>query len=337
MLVMVVGFRRSRGVPRWLWVLLIGAGLWLLVAGVAIATGNLIIAPEALLLGGFVVPAALLFWVLGQVGQGDARLPRTELDAPRVVAAFALGGGLGLVGSALIEDYWTSAWPRVFFFDVAVTEEVLKFLAVWILALPLGAYLRRDGMLLGAAVGLGFSAFESTGYAFNALVSARVLSPEVLTLQAMRGLLTPVGHGLWTALVGGALFAAARGGRRLRMTWSVAGWLVLVCALHAAWDTSRGVAATVIVLSGGGGGAEVSRDLLLGTGYRAMVAAHGPAIEVLSGVVQVIVGVIGVALFVWSWRLARSPGPPPPSAAQGSGRSDRRGIDADDPLPGREH
>jgi protease PrsW len=27
----------------------------------------------------------------------------------------------------------------------------------------------RDGMVLGAAVGFGFAAFESAGYAFNAL------------------------------------------------------------------------------------------------------------------------------------------------------------------------
>ena len=251
------------------------------------------------MLGGFVVPTALLFWILGRLTPEDPAI-RTGLDARRVLAAFALGGGLGLLGSALVEDFWTSQWPRVFFFDVAVTEEVVKFGAVWLLALPMAVYLRRDGMLLGAAVGLGFSAFESTGYAFNVLVSERLMHGDVLVTQAVRGLLTPVGHGLWTALLGGALFAAARGGR-LRMTWSVAGWLALVIGLHILWDISRGFAATAIVLSGGAGGAGVSRELLLGTGYRSLVAAHGPAIEVISGVVQTVVAVIGVVLFVRYW------------------------------------
>ena len=312
---MVKGKRRA---PQWLWVLAVGIVLWLITAGVAIGTRNLLIAPEALLLGGFVVPTALLFWVMGRLTPSD-RGVRTALDAPRILAAFALGGGLGLLGSALIEDYWTSAWPRVFFFDVAVTEEVVKFVAVWLLALPLAAYLRRDGMLLGAAVGLGFSAFESTGYAFNVLVTDRLMQPDVLAMQAVRGVLTPVGHGLWTALVGGALFAAARGGR-LRLTWSVVGWLALVTGLHALWDISRGLAATVIVLSGGGGlsGVSVSRELLLGTGYRSLVAAHGPAIEAISAVVQVVVAVVGVALWLRYWR--RSVGEAHASGAAGATR-----------------
>ena len=296
--------RLSR-LPRWAWVLIIGVAMWLVTAAVAIGTHNQIIVPETLLLGGFVVPTALLFWILGELG-GDrggrrAAVPATELDPIRVLTAFALGGGLGLLGSALIEDFWTAAWPRVFFFDVAVTEEVVKLAAVWLLALPLAVYLRRDGMLLGGAVGLGFSAFESTGYAFNALVGGRHIGADVLAVQAVRGLLTPVGHALWTALLAGALFAAARNGRRLRLTWSVVGWLALVCGLHALWDVSRGVAATAIAL---GEGTRVNRDLLLGTGYQSMVAVHGQTIEVISATVQFVIALVGVVLFVRYWRLA---------------------------------
>lgn len=299
--------------PQWLWVLIIGVVLWLVAAGVAIATQNIIIVPEVLMLGGFVVPTALLFWILERITPGPAPAPRTALDAPRVLAAFALGGGLGLLASAVIEDYWTSAWPRVFFFDVAVTEELVKFGAVWLLALPLVMYLRRDGMLLGAAVGLGFSAFESTGYAFNVLVTERVMHTDVLTTQAVRGVLTPVGHALWTALVAGALFAAARsgdtpGGRavargRLRLTWSVVGWLALACGLHALWDISRGIGASIIVWREGG---RVNRDLLLGTAYQSLATTEGSTIELISGVVQTLIAVAGVVLFVRYWRLAGS-------------------------------
>ncbi len=298
--------RLSR-LPRWAWVLVIGVAMWMVTAAVAIGTHNQIIVPETLLLGGFVVPTALLFWILGELGSDQRAAihaepaPPTELDPIRVLTAFALGGGLGLLGSALIEDLWTAAWPRVFFFDVAVTEEVVKLAAVWLLALPMVVYLRRDGMLLGAAVGLGFSAFESTGYAFNALVAGRQIGADVLAVQAVRGLLTPVGHALWTALLAGALFAAARNGRRLRLTWSVVGWLALACALHAAWDVSRGVAATAIALGNGG---RVNRELLLGTGYQAMVGSHGQAIEVISAGVQFVIAVVGVVLFLRYWRLA---------------------------------
>jgi RsiW-degrading membrane proteinase PrsW (M82 family) len=34
----------------------------------------------------------------------------------------------------------------------------------------------RDGMVLGAAVGFGFAAFESAGYTFNALLTRTGLS-----------------------------------------------------------------------------------------------------------------------------------------------------------------
>lgn len=293
-----------RRVPRWVWVLIIGIAMWLVTAAVAIGTHNQIIVPETLLLGGFVVPTALLFWIVDELGPGDADRggprPTTALDPTRVLAAFALGGGLGLLGSALIEDLWTAAWPRVFFFDVAVTEEVVKLAAVWLVALPLAFYLRRDGMLLGAAVGLGFSAFESTGYAFNALVAGRHIGADVLAVQAVRGLLTPVGHALWTSLLAGALFAAARN-NRLRMSWSVLGWLILVCALHAAWDISRGLAASAIVVADGG---RVTRDLLFGTAYQSLVASQGPTIETISALVQIVISIAGVVLFVRYWRIA---------------------------------
>ena len=58
----------------------------------------------------------------------------------------------------------------------------------------------RDGIVLGAAVGFGFAAFESAGYAFNALFTAG--SPSLLNLvqtEVLRRILTPVGHGLWDA------------------------------------------------------------------------------------------------------------------------------------------
>ena len=87
--------------PQWLWVLIIGVVLWLVAAGVAIATQNIIIVPEVLMLGGFVVPTALLFWILERITRPGTRAPNRP-RRPRVLAAFALGGGLGLLASAVI-------------------------------------------------------------------------------------------------------------------------------------------------------------------------------------------------------------------------------------------
>ncbi|HET9256244.1 MAG TPA: PrsW family glutamic-type intramembrane protease, partial [Pseudonocardiaceae bacterium] len=52
-----------------------------------------------------------------------------------------------------------------------------------------------------------------------------------------------VGHGLWTAILGGVLFAGAARSGRLRLTGSVVAWYVVVALLHALWDASQPIAA----------------------------------------------------------------------------------------------
>jgi S1-C subfamily serine protease len=107
----------------------------------------------------------------------------------------------------------------------------------------------RDGIVLGAAVGFGFAAFESAGYAFNALFTAG--GPSLLNLvetEALRGILTPVGHGLWTAILGGTLFRVAERRGRLRLSRAVLGSYVLVALLHGLWDASRGIAVWLTLL-----------------------------------------------------------------------------------------
>ena len=112
---------------------------------------------------------------------------------------------------------------------------------MWALASGLPYYTVRDGMLLGATVGFGFAAFESAGYAFNTIVQAHAINLQtILETEITRAILAPVGHGLWTALVGGALFAGAKNGK-LRVTWSLVGWLVVVMCLHILWDVSAGL------------------------------------------------------------------------------------------------
>ena len=94
---------------------------------------------------------------------------------------------------------------------------------MWLLARRLPRYTMRDGIVLGATVGFGFAAFESAGYAFNALFTNNGLSLiNVVETEVLRGILTPVGHGLWTAILGGALFGVAARRGRLRLTGLVA-------------------------------------------------------------------------------------------------------------------
>jgi hypothetical protein len=58
--------------------------------------------------------------------------------------------------------------------------------------------------------------------------------------------LAPFGHGLWTAILGGVIFAAARRGG-LRLTWGIAGTFLLVSALYGAFDSIMGIVGYVVV------------------------------------------------------------------------------------------
>jgi 3-hydroxyisobutyrate dehydrogenase len=111
------------------------------------------------------------------------------------------------------------------------------------------SYTMRDGMVLGAAVGFGFAAFDSAGCAFNALFTNSGLSLlNVVETEVLRGILAPVGHGLWTAILGGALFATAARHGRPRLTGSAVGFHVLVAALHGLWDASQPIAVWLTLL-----------------------------------------------------------------------------------------
>jgi len=96
-----------------------------------------------------------------------------------------------------------------------------------------------NGMLFGAAVGTGFAAFESAGYALRAgwVYGADAMIENI----NLRGMLTVCGgHVMWTGLVGAALWRV-RGDQPFRFSmvkdqrfWRV---LVLVMVMHALWNS----------------------------------------------------------------------------------------------------
>jgi len=109
----------------------------------------------------------------------------------------------------------------------------------------------RDGIILGATVGFGFSAFESAGYALTSLFTTRGSSlTDLVTTELLRGLLAPVGHGLWTAILGGLLFAWSTREHfvlSLRLALAFLG----VALLHALWDSMSAIALVItLVLAG---------------------------------------------------------------------------------------
>ena len=235
----------ERGGRQWLRVLVVGLLLWVASVAVTFATGNINLVPTVILLGSFLVPVAFATYAFGRADQ--------VVTTQRIFAAFVYGGVLGVLGASVLEAVFLTQPSVATYLGVGLVEEAVKLAALWLLALALPRYTMRDGIVLGAAVGFGFAAFESAGYAFNALFTqdGGLSLVNLVETEVLRGLLTPVGHGLWTAILGGVLFATAAQGGRLRLSGALVGWSVVVAGLHALWDAARPVAVWLtLVLTG---------------------------------------------------------------------------------------
>jgi RsiW-degrading membrane proteinase PrsW (M82 family) len=233
---------RGRHGRQWIQIALVGLLLWVASVAVTFWTGNVNLVPTVILLGSFLVPVTFVVYAF-------ERHADQVLTTQRIFAAFVYGGVLGVLGASVLEAAFLQRPSAPTYLGVGLVEEAVKLAALWLLAWRLPRYTMRDGIVLGAAVGFGFAALESAGYAFNALFTMEGLSlRNLVETEVLRGLLTPVGHGLWTAILGGVLFRTAAPTGRLRLSGALVGWYLLVALLHTLWDASRGIAVWLTLL-----------------------------------------------------------------------------------------
>jgi RsiW-degrading membrane proteinase PrsW (M82 family) len=221
------------------WLLIILAGLAVLgvSALITVVTNDVILVPGLIIVGSFLAPVATVVFAL-------TRRHEHRIDSETILLAFLLSGTLGLAVSALLETYLL---PKTngSNFVVGLIEESCKGAVVVIVA---HFWVRsrgpRDGLILGAVVGAGFAAFESSGYALATMLTDANKHPvlHILQTEYTRAFYSPFAHITWTALFGGALFSSAQGGHGFRLTpelvWTFAG----IVLLHTWWDASYGVA-----------------------------------------------------------------------------------------------
>lgn len=279
----------------WWRVFVVGLGLWIASVVVTGLTGNLNLVPTVVLLGSFLVPVTAVLWYLDHYHSA-------VLGGRDALNGFLVGGVLGVLGASILES-WLLAGGPLLYLIVGLVEEGAKLAALIAVTWRIPHRSVRDGVVMGAAVGFGFAALESSGYALTALFASgpRLSLPALVGTELVRGVLAPFGHGLWTAILGGVLFSAARGGR-LRLTrWVVLAYLG-VSLLHALWDAMRGLAVLVTVL-------------VTGTPVRTVETARGAVFAMTAQQAQVYaeaelagyaaISLIGVVWLVVQWRRQR--------------------------------
>ena len=187
-----------------------------------------------------VLPLAivLLFWELN--------IPR-NIPIFHVIGVFLLGGLVNMAGAFFIRIVFDTQLGDQAYILGPVSEDPTKVLAIFICLLiirPKFNYI-LNGLLIGAAVGMGFEVFENIGYS--------VVYDFSLPLLIRRSITALGGHIPWAAMIGAGL-AIAKGKDKLRASHFVnvnfLKYFALAYILHTAWNHPLGYGFFVIPFLG---------------------------------------------------------------------------------------
>lgn len=179
-----------------------------------------------------------------------------EVNVPRnisfiqVIKIFIIGGILSLIATLIIGTY--SGEQELMAKNgmvvgtalaIGIVEELAKAIidALYINRVKGKRYILTC-MLIGAAVGAGFSAFETVGYDWNsymAYIGTGLSDMAMRSTILMRGLTSIGGHMMWSAISGAAMIIASKGEKIKVSTFVSPKYLsiaILPVILHCIWD-----------------------------------------------------------------------------------------------------
>jgi RsiW-degrading membrane proteinase PrsW (M82 family) len=212
----------------WWRVLLIGFLFYFLFLVALLLTNNPILFPTVVMVGSFMIPVTYVAFFYDR-----RRLSR--LTVPSIAQGFIYGGLIGVLAASILEPLFIQKLDFVTAFGVGLIEEFAKVIGILIIARRMGHDSEMDGLLLGVAAGMGFAALESNGYAFTAFLQSGGSLTTTVFVTLLRGILSPIGHGTWTAILVSVLFRESREGH-FHINLKVFGAYLGVSILHGLWD-----------------------------------------------------------------------------------------------------
>jgi len=229
---------RGAGISLWWRVLMTTLLAFSVGIIVMVLTGNPILFPTVLMIGTFAVPATYVSFFYD-------RRHLSRLTLPTIILSFFYGGVLGVFASALLEPIFVAQLDFFTAFVVGLIEEFAKIFGMLMIARHRRHDAELDGLILGAAAGMGFASMESSGYAFVAFLGSGGNLSLMVGVTLLRGILSPVGHGTWTAILASVLFRESAAGR-FRINGKVVGAYLTVVILHGLWDGLPGVVSAIL-------------------------------------------------------------------------------------------
>lgn len=248
----------------WWRVLLIVLVFYVVGVLIMLLSNNSNLFPPVIMLGSFMVPAAYVafFYERGHL---------SEINLATIALSFFYGGFIGVFAASLLEPLLIQQLTFFSAFEVGLIEEFVKILGVFIIVRGWGRETELEGIILGAVAGMSFAVLENTGYAFSTFLASQGDLATTLWVVFIRGVLSPLGHGTWTAILAGVLFRESTKGR-FRIDLKVIGAYLFVVILHGLWD---GVPLLISNVTGSG------FDVLL---------------------VDVVIGTVGLVFLLVRWR-----------------------------------
>lgn len=198
-----------------------------------VSYGNANFLPAMIMLAAFAVPVTILIFFF------EINVFR-NIPFYKVMKYFVLGGGLSLILAILFFSLDLNTDISTYFgaLMVGLIEEVAKaaIVAFFLYKSKKCNYI-LNGLLVGAAVGAGFAAFETAGYILRFGLNNGL--ETMLQVIKLRGFLAPGGHVAWAAIEGAGLMYV-KGFEKLDKKHLNDKRFLFICLipiiLHGMWD-----------------------------------------------------------------------------------------------------